>query len=482
MGDILIAIKMKSIIKYLFVLALSLCVIPFYAQHNKAKKQVVHHKIINKNLEGDLVNLSFGRAIVALCYDNQEQTCQSSLLNTLKKSFIEQGVSFFVLKDKLSGRNAFQLTTKAEETIKLLRDSASCWHLNPYDIGIMGFGVGGYVAAMVSCKASFAERPNFSLLFNPVISGIDLKRNGLLADVALPSKDAVQSVNETWSVTSFVRRHLTPETVLFLTNDDVVVNPVQNGVAYYAAMRGNGNNCSLFIYPKGGHDLGLLADGVCRKQLIDDVNSWLENHQPIATPQSIRVACIGNSITDGAGIDLASEKGYPAVLQKRLGKGFAVRNFGVSARTLLRRGDLPYVNELAWRDALAFNPNIVVLKLGTNDSKPENWRFNDGFERDLLAMVDTLQALPAHPKVYLATPIPAFKPTWNINDSVIANAIMPIMRKVARKRHCKIIDLHTKYAPYGELMQADGIHPTAEGAAKMAEIIAEDLSKCDVKK
>ena len=320
------------------------------------------------------------------------------------------------------------------------------------------------------------------MLFNPVISGIDLKRNGLLADVALPSKDAVQSVNETWSVTSFVRRHLTPEAVLFLTNDDVVVNPVQNGVAYYAAMRGNGNNCSLFIYPKGGHDLGLLADGVCRKQLIDDVNSWLENHQPIATPQSIRVACIGNSITDGAGIGLASEKGYPAVLQKRLGKGFAVRNFGVSARTLLRRGDLPYVNELAWRDALTFNPNIVVLKLGTNDSKPENWRFNDGFERDLLAMVDTLQALPAHPKVYLATPIPAFKPTWNINDSVIANASMPIMRKIARKRHCKIIDLHTKYAPYGELMQADGIHPTAEGAAKMAEIIAEDLSKCEMKK
>ena len=56
------------------------------------------------------------------------------------------------------------------------------------------------------------------------------------------------------------------------------------------------------------------------------------------------------------------------------------------------------------------------------------------------------------------------------------------MRKIARKRHCKIIDLHTKYAPYGELMQADGIHPTAEGAAKMAEIIAEYFYKCEMKK
>ena len=116
-----------------------------------------------------------------------------------------------------------------------------------------------------------------------------------------------------------------------------------------------------------------------------------------------------------------------------------------------------------------------MLKLGTNDSKPENWRFGADFEADLLAMVDTLQALPAHPVVYLATPIPAFKPTWNINDSVIVNAIVPVIRSVARKRHCKVIDLHTAFAPYDDLMQADGIHPTAEGAAKMAEFISAKL-------
>jgi len=162
-------------------------------------------------------------------------------------------------------------------------------------------------------------------------------------------------------------------------------------------------------------------------------------------------------------------------LHKLLGNGYNVRNFGVSARTLLSRGDYPYVKELAWRDAQAFNPNVVVLKLGTNDSKPENWQYGADFERDLLAMVDTLQSLPARPVIYLATPIPAFKPTWNINDSVIANAIIPIIRKVARKRRCKIIDLHTAFAPYGKLMQADGIHPTAEGAAKMAEIICESI-------
>ena len=99
------------------------------------------------------------------------------------------------------------------------------------------------------------------------------------------------------------------------------------------------------------------------------------------------------------------------MLQDQLGEKYNVKNYGVSARTLMKKGNLPYVKELAWRDAKAFNPNIVIIKLGTNDSKPENWQFNSTYQKDLEAMVDTLKSLPAKPQVYLATPIPAFKGT-----------------------------------------------------------------------
>lgn len=85
------------------------------------------------------------------------------------------------------------------------------------------------------------------------------------------------------------------------------------------------------------------------------------------------MACIGNSITDGMGIDMSEVYGYPAVLQRLLGKNYNVKNFGVSARTLMNKGDLPYMKEQAWADAQAFLPNIVVIKLGTNDSKDYNW-------------------------------------------------------------------------------------------------------------
>ena len=92
-------------------------------------------------------------------------------------------------------------------------------------------------------------------------------------------------------------------------------------------------------------------------------------------------------------------------------------------------------------------------------------------------MVDALQANKNNPRIILCTPIPAFKPTWNINDSVIVHGITPIINKVAKKNKLQVIDLHTLYANDGDKMIADGIHPDARGARRMAEIIAEQLKK-----
>jgi lysophospholipase L1-like esterase len=207
------------------------------------------------------------------------------------------------------------------------------------------------------------------------------------------------------------------------------------------------------------------------------------------------VACIGNSITDGHGIDMAPSYGYPAELQKKLGKDYWVKNFGVSARTMLNKGDYPYMNEMAWRDAQAFKPDIVIIKLGTNDSKPENWKHGDEFRQDLEQMILTLRpdlaqttskkgkkkknltAKPVGPQIFLCTPIPAFKSTWNINDSVIVNAIIPIQQEVAQKYGLQVIDLHTQYAGDGDKMLDDGIHPDGKGARRLAEIISEEILK-----
>ncbi len=122
----------------------------------------------------------------------------------------------------------------------------------------------------------------------------------------------------------------------------------------------------------------------------------------------IRVACVGDSITYGAGIKDREHNSYPAQLQKLLGDGYEVRNFGVNGRTLLSKGDLPYVKERTYQDALAFKPNIVVIKLGSNDSKPQNWKHADEFEADYKKLVESFRDLPTKPKVYLCTPVPAY--------------------------------------------------------------------------
>ena len=206
------------------------------------------------------------------------------------------------------------------------------------------------------------------------------------------------------------------------------------------------------------------------------MGNWL-NARQTPQPGAIKVACIGNSITDGYGIDMRTAYGYPAQLQQMLGKDYWVKNFGVSSRTMLNKGDYPYMNEMAWRDALAFKPDIVIIKLGTNDSKPENWQYGSEFKKDLKQMIDVLRSADNKPKIFLCTPIPAFKSTWNISDEVIVNNIIPIQKQVAKEYKLEVIDLHTLLANDGDKMVDDGIHPDQKGAHKMAEIIAATILK-----
>jgi alpha-L-fucosidase 2 len=184
----------------------------------------------------------------------------------------------------------------------------------------------------------------------------------------------------------------------------------------------------------------------------------------------IRVACIGASITFGHGIPDREKNCYPAQMQNLLGTGYEVRNYGVSGRTMLKHGDAPYWKEEAYRQALEFNPNVVVIDLGGNDSKPENWQFKAEFADDTRAMIASFRVLPAKPRVLLCLPMPAFKTTFGINDEVIVREQTPILRQVAFETATELVDLHTAFLDKRSWF-ADNIHPNAEGAALMAKII-----------
>ena len=382
-----------------------------------------------------------------------------------------QGIAFFVLEYRMPKGDRTIPLTDAYRAMTTVRDSATAWRVNPYDVGIMGFSAGGHLASAVSTHAPWAARPNFSILFYPVVSMDErVTHKGSCANFLGAEGMKDQRLIQQWSNDACVRRHLTPPACVILSTDDRVVPPVTNGVAYYSAMRRAGNNCALYAYPSGGHGYGIRKNFAFHEQMLGDLKAWLAT---IAAPrvQALRVACIGNSITDGMGIDMSEVYGYPAVLQRLLGKNYNVKNFGVSARTLMNKGDLPYMKEQAWADAQAFLPNIVVIKLGTNDSKDYNWIHGADYGADLQKMVDTLRALPSKPQIYVCSPIPAAR-IWGISDSVIVNGEIPAIKRVVKKNKLAYIDLHTEFKPTEGLMQRDGIHPTDKGAAQLAKIIA----------
>ena len=194
----------------------------------------------------------------------------------------------------------------------------------------------------------------------------------------------------------------------------------------------------------------------------------------------IRVACVGNSITEGHGLADPATEAYPGVLQRLLGNDFVVHNFGLSGYTLMREGDCPYMNapdpaKRRFQAALASNPDIVTIKLGTNDSKARNWdHFKDDFVPSFNAMIDSFQCLPSHPIIYICLPIPAAGENFSIRPEVVDNEICPLLRQLAAERGLPVIDLNTAMRPYLETLE-DMIHPNRVGSALIAEEIARRL-------
>lgn len=453
------------------------------------------------NMVAYLPDSPTGRAIIDCPGGGYSHLSMQNEGHDWAKFFNERGIAYFVLTYRMPNGNREIPMSDARMAIRTVRDSACAWKINPRDVGIMGFSAGGHLASTMSTHNEWAERPDFSILFYPVVSMNERETHRGSVVGFLGDNRSDKKLVRDFSNFNAVRRHLTPPAIILLANDDRAVPPVTNGIAYYSAMRRAGNDCTLHVYTSGGHGFGFRSNFKYHKQMLEDLDTWLRDLKaPKADAK--RVACIGNSITDGMGIDMAGRLGYPAQLQRILGSGYDVKNFGVSARTMLRKGDYPYMNEQAWKDAMGFiaagknsgdAADIVIIKLGTNDSKEYNWKYGSEFETDMQEMIDSLcpmvpvlnkKGKPTKkmkradsPKIFLCTPIKPVKDIWGIADERINNGVIPAIRRVAEKNGLKVIDLNTLFPIDGGNMQGDGIHPTDKGARKMAEIIAEEIKK-----
>ena len=188
--------------------------------------------------------------------------------------------------------------------------------------------------------------------------------------------------------------------------------------------------------------------------------------------EPVRVACIGDSITQGSG---TKGNPYPSQLQKLLGDQWKVGNFGVSGRTLLRKGDYPYWNEKAYQNALAFKPDVVVIMLGTNDTKPQNWAHEAEFATDYQDLVKSFLDLESQPKVFVCRPCPVpGKGNFGISEENIQKEI-PRIDALAKEMKLGVIDMHAALKDKPELIP-DRVHPNAQGAGEMAKAAYQALT------
>lgn len=199
-------------------------------------------------------------------------------------------------------------------------------------------------------------------------------------------------------------------------------------------------------------------------------------------PPPIRVACVGDSITYGTGIKDRMHNSYPAWLGLWLGTNYDVRNFGHSGATLLKKGDLPYVRQKEHDEAVAFEPDIVIIMLGTNDSKhhggglpttnnvAENWRHKADYVPDYEALIAEFRKANPAAKIWICCPTPCFPGRWGIDDNTIHNEIVPLVQQVAAESQVNVINLYNAFSGQKDMFP-DTVHPNAAGAKRMAAII-----------
>ncbi|MEM6799416.1 MAG: GDSL-type esterase/lipase family protein [Planctomycetota bacterium] len=185
------------------------------------------------------------------------------------------------------------------------------------------------------------------------------------------------------------------------------------------------------------------------------------------TTNAIRVACVGGSITLGLGLKNRREQCYPAVLGRLLGDRAHVRNFGYSGAAVGRQTNEPYWTTPSFTAVTRFEPQIIILALGTNDAQHANRVAIASFADELSALLDHFRQLPEGPSMVIVSPPPVFEPHGEIDIAALDSVIRPEVIEVAKAADLPIVDAFTLLREQKGHFP-DNLHPDAEASAMLA--------------
>ncbi len=189
----------------------------------------------------------------------------------------------------------------------------------------------------------------------------------------------------------------------------------------------------------------------------------------------LKVACVGDSITFGLGLANRQVDAYPAVMGRQLGPDYDVRGFAVSGATTTRTGPVAIWGLDEFREAGTFNPDIVVIHLGTNDTKRVHWKSRSMFVKEYGDLVDHFLHLPSHPAVFACLPIPVFDDRFGIKSATLENGVIPGIMTVAKEKGIRTIDVHGALVGRSDLTH-DMIHPSETGTIRMATVVGRAIA------
>ena len=235
--------------------------------YNTSQTVLYLYKADKKKATGQGVVICPGGGYGAVCIEKEGFA--------LAEYFQSIGVTAIVLKYRLPNYGHKEVPLEdAQEALRYMRENGKKWRVDPSKVGIAGSSAGGHLAAYTSTFTPDAEKPAFTVLFYPVISGESCMTHQGTFDRLL-GKNHAPYLREKYSLNNNVTP-TTPPTILLLSNNDRTVPPISS-IRYYQALKYNGVKAAMHVYPEGGHGWVGRESFRYHKDWQHQLKRWMEH-------------------------------------------------------------------------------------------------------------------------------------------------------------------------------------------------------------
>lgn len=216
--------------------------------------------------------LATGRAVVICPGGGYEWLAIDSEGKDWAPFFNNLGIAAIVLKYRLPHGDYRVPVEDAAKALETARAHSADWHIHVHDVGIMGSSAGGHLASTLATHAAGDAKPNFQMLFYPVISmipgqGHTHSHNNFFSHGVTIEQEAAFSNDRQVTAT-------TPRAWIGICSDDAIV-PVQDGVDYYLSLQKHHVPAALFVYPTGGHGWAVHENFAFHNEMEMELKAWL---------------------------------------------------------------------------------------------------------------------------------------------------------------------------------------------------------------